>query len=83
MRSRLFPQNAELTAQQAADFLNVTRPFLIQLLEGKKLPFRLVGTHRGMRFEDVVRYKEDIDRKRSGGVLDELAEEAQNLKLGY
>jgi excisionase family DNA binding protein len=78
----IVPHNAELTTRQAADFLNVSRPFLIQLLEDKKLPFRMVGTHRRVRFEDVLRYKEDIDRKRRE-VLDELAAEAQNLKLGY
>src|SRR5262245_36069756 len=68
----IMPHTSELTTQQAAGFLNVSRPFLIQLLKEKKIPLRMVGTHRRIRLEDVLRYKEAIDAERRK-VLDELA----------
>lgn len=78
----LIPENAELTTVQAADVLNVSRPFLIKLLEENVLPHRKVGKHRRVRLEDVMAYKARIDREREK-VLDQLAREAQEQGMGY
>ena len=60
----LIPESAELTTMQAADVLNVSRPFLIKLLEENVLPHRKVGKHRRIRMEDVMAYKAATDRER-------------------
>ena len=78
----LIPENAELTTVQAADVLNVSRPFLIKLLEENALPHRKVGKHRRIRMEDVMAYKTRIDREREA-VLDQIAMEAQESDMGY
>ncbi len=78
----LIPQHAELTTQQAADFMNVSRPFFVKLLENGKLPHHKVGSHRRVYFRDLIAYKEQsmADRKK---VMEELAAQAQELDMGY
>ena len=78
----LIPESAELTTAQAADVLNVSRPFLIKLLDQKAIPHRKVGRHRRIRMEDVMAYKDAIDREREQ-VLDQLTRQAQAQDMGY
>lgn len=76
------PLNEELSTQKAAEFLNVSRPFLIKMLENGEIPHRKVGKHRRVLLTDLEDYKRLIDEKRLK-VLNELTAQAQKLGMGY
>ena len=78
----LIPIHAELTTQEAADHLGVSRPFLISLLKSGKIQFRLVGTHRRIKFSDLEAYRHASEEARVK-VMEELAAQAQELRMGY
>jgi excisionase family DNA binding protein len=76
------PIHAELTTQQVADFLNVSRPHVVAMLEEGAIPYRKVGTHRRVLFKDLIEYRR---RSSEAGqqAADELTRQAQELGLGY
>lgn len=67
----IVPVGQELTTQQAAGILNVSRQYVVRLLESGKIPFTKTGTHRRVLFSEVMRFKQQRDAERAGS-LDEL-----------
>jgi excisionase family DNA binding protein len=78
----IMPVHYELSTQEAANILNVSRPYLVKLLEGGEIDFHKVGAHRRVKFEDIMKYKNDIDSKRRDS-LAELSKLSQESGMGY
>ena len=76
----MFPRLAEVTTMEAADILNVSRPYVIKLLEEGAMPFRMVGRHRRIQLKDLMAYLEESDRK-SRAAMDELVALSEELGL--
>jgi excisionase family DNA binding protein len=78
----VIPMGEELTTQEAADLLSVSRPFVVKLIKEGKLPCRNVGRHRRIRCTDVLRYQHQSNAAQQAA-LDQLVAEGQDLGLGY
>lgn len=79
---KIVPIHAELTSQEAADLLNVSRPHLVKLLEAGELPFHKTGRHRRVLFSDLMQFKQRREQS-SQDAMEELARQAQELGMGY
>lgn len=78
----IVPGSGMMTTQQAADFMNVSRPHVVKLMETGELPFIKVGKHRRIDFKDLETYQ-NIRKKKARKALQNLADSAQELDLGY
>ncbi|MHA4976980.1 helix-turn-helix domain-containing protein [Pseudomonas extremorientalis] len=79
---KVVPVHAELTSQEAADLLNVSRPHLVKMLEDGAIPFTKTGRHRRVRFSDLMAFKQRRDEE-SQEAMEALAQQAQELGMGY
>jgi len=76
------PVDAEITTQEAANLLNVSRPFVVKLLEERKIPHKMVGSHRRIKLKDLLVYKQQMEKEREEA-LTELTRISQELGLDY
>jgi excisionase family DNA binding protein len=79
---KVVPIHAELTTQEGADMLNVSRPHLVKLLDEGALPHTKTGRHRRIKFNDLITYKAQRDQA-SYAAMDELTAQAEELGMGY
>ncbi|WAT27751.1 helix-turn-helix domain-containing protein [Pseudomonas sp. GXZC] len=79
---KVVPVHAELTSQEAADLLNVSRPHLVKMLEEGAIPFTKTGRHRRIRFSDLMAFKQRRTEE-SQRAMEALAQQAQELGMGY
>jgi len=79
---KVVPVHAELTSQEAADLLNVSRPHLVKMLEEGAIPFTKTGRHRRIRFSDLMAFKQQRDAE-SQETMEALVRQAQELGMGY
>jgi len=74
--------DTEISTQQAADYLKVSRPHVVKLLENNEIPYKKVGSHRRILLADLILYENSVKRNRELQ-LEKLVEQAQDLNLGY
>jgi len=78
----IVPVHAELSTQEAANLLNVSRPYLVKLLEAGELQFHKAGSHRRIKYTDLREFMTHQEVKRSQA-MEELAKQSQELEMGY